>query len=802
MRYCSIAALVLAAPGLFGVATAAQAQTSASPAKDETVIQEVVVTAQHRSESVQKAAIPISVINGQALASAGVTNPSELTRLVPALHVSPQANTYEVFNVRGIANFAVTTWADPAVLVNYDGVPIASGAGTVGLFYDMDRMEVVKGPQGTLYGRNATGGAVNILPKRPQLGVLGGDISAEFGNYNLQHVTGALNVPTSANSALRGSFDLINRDGYYSTGTGDDVAQAGRLQFRAEPTSALSIRIAGDYFHQGGRGPGAALVHGQYLPGTHSPLLAAAPPVGIGFAGVPDPQMGQFINPSNPWTDVNDPSVCSVKAAYFGGNQAVCLDDSHVNNQFWGLNATIGYDFGFANLTVIPAYRAQSIAMIAHNNPDLHQFENASQTSVEARLASSHDESARLKWVVGGFWIDNPDHGDFGINLIPAPTTELSGFTHLDTTSWATFAQATYSVLPGARITGGIRYTVDDKTFNVRTVDNPPNDLCGPGSPAGCLVSASQAKKSWNAVTWKVGVEFDVARNSLLYFNVDRGYHSGGFFTSSGTDFSYQPEFVTAFTAGSKNQLFDRRLQVNIEGFHYQYSGQQISHTNVAAYPGGPPPFGLFIIPGFITQNIGYSQIWGIETDAAFKLTSTTLITADLQWEHATYDKFLFSSGVLPMTSGCTALPPTPTGLPAPFNLNDFFSCAGKPMLQTPELKLTFGIQQTVPLANGASLVGGFNAYVQSSQWASGGYIYLPYEHVGTQWSSDLDLTYNAPAGKWSVTAFVHNVTNQANTSMSYGTGDLGGIGPYFGSPPVRYLDPPRTYGMRVAAHF
>ncbi len=762
MNRYSIAALVHALPFLV-VAASAWAQDDA--------LDEVVVTAQRREESAQRSAIAISVVTPQDLADAGITNPVELTKIVPALQVTPTSSTFTIFNIRGIANYAVNPWSDPAILFNYDGVPIARPTGVYGLFYDLERVEVLKGPQGTLYGRNATGGAINVLPHRPELGKFGGDLSVEIGNYDLKHVAGAVNVPVTDQAALRAAFDIMDRDGYLSTGTSDNVGQAGRLQFRVEPSDALSIVLGGDYYHQGGRGPGSTLIHGRYLVGTSQA----------------DPQMRQPVAGS--WTDLNDPSVCAATAAYFSNDRSVCLNTSRVDNTFWGVNATIDYQFSFGTFTILPAYRRSTVNFDGHNNPNFHQRLVEKQTSVEARLASN-DTDAPLKWVVGGFWLDNPSHGDMGVSLRPTELTLLSNLTDLGTTSWAAFAQGTYSVRPRARVTAGVRYTRDEKDFEARAVDNT-GAITG---VVGRTLSSQDRNKSWSAVTGKAGVEFDAADNSLLYFNYERGYHSGGFFITGLPNDNYKPETVQAYTVGSKNLFLDRRLQVNVEAFHYYYTNQQISHLMTSVFGGVPAP-------GFVTENVGKSRIWGVELDTAYKVTPNTLITADLQWLRARYDEFTYSSGVAPTTSGCTALAPRPTGI-AGFPVSFFYDCSGRQMVNSPTWKSAVGIQQTIPLGNGGDIVGEMRAYAQSSAWLNG-YDYLPFDRDGTNWSGDVSLSYRAPEERWSLTAFMNNFTNERNAAVIYGTGDTeNSVTHANGSPPTAVWKAPRTYGVRMAAHF
>ena len=207
---------------------------------------DIVVTAQRRVENSQRAAIPLAVIDGAALTSAGVTQASRLNELAPALSIEPSSTGNLIF-LRGVGNFTVTAASDPAVAFNYDGVYVGRPTSTTGVFYDLERVEILKGPQGILYGRNATGGAINILPRQPKLGEFSGYAAFAYGNYNTVNVEGAINVPMGEHGALRISATTSNHDGYLRDGTQDEKTLALRVQMKAELTPNLTIRVAGDY---------------------------------------------------------------------------------------------------------------------------------------------------------------------------------------------------------------------------------------------------------------------------------------------------------------------------------------------------------------------------------------------------------------------------------------------------------------------------------------------------------------------------------------------------------------------------
>ncbi len=219
-------AILLSLPG---TAIAQKSTSQAAPipaptdhaATDEAGLGDIVVTAQRRVESSQRAAIPLAVIDGATLTSAGITQASRLNELAPALSIEPSSTGNLIF-LRGVGNFTVTAASDPAIAFNYDGVYIGRPTSTTGVFYDLERVEILKGPQGILYGRNATGGAINILPAQPRIGETSGYVTAAYGNYSTFNAEGALNLPVGENGAFRIAATTSNHDGYLQDGTSDE----------------------------------------------------------------------------------------------------------------------------------------------------------------------------------------------------------------------------------------------------------------------------------------------------------------------------------------------------------------------------------------------------------------------------------------------------------------------------------------------------------------------------------------------------------------------------------------------------
>src|SRR5687767_5424739 len=215
MLFRSIARIGLTAgAALLPGAALAQAPVQPSPG----VLEEVVVTAQRREETLQKSSLSSQVLSDEELWRAGVAHSSDLNRLIPGIQIAGGGNAAQIY-IRGVGDFAASPLSNPAVAVNVDGVYISRPQGVNSNFYDLARLEVLRGPQGTLYGRNASGGALNLVTNRPSLDGVEGWVGLGAGNYSLFEAQGAINVPLGETVAIRAAGNVVERDGYLSDDT-------------------------------------------------------------------------------------------------------------------------------------------------------------------------------------------------------------------------------------------------------------------------------------------------------------------------------------------------------------------------------------------------------------------------------------------------------------------------------------------------------------------------------------------------------------------------------------------------------
>jgi iron complex outermembrane receptor protein len=722
---------------LMGGASAAWAQDTTSPApSDNTALGDIVVTAERVESSTQKSALAITAVSGDALDRAGVTKVTDMVKLVPGLEIASAGTLTQVY-IRGVGANAASSYAEGAVAVNLDQAYIARPTAIGGSFFDLERVEVVKGPQGTLYGRNATGGAMNIVTRKPKLGELSADGLLEVGNYDAIKLNAAFNIPLSSVVAARVAGQYVKHDGYLSDGYNDDDSLSLRGHLLFQPSDDFSLLLSSDYYRQKGMG--------------QSWTIAS--------------QKDDWIGPSDPRSQALFSAAAIARyGPALGGQIPLPKNNGYVNNDTIDVRATLTWNLGFADLTVIPDYRRSKVDTIFYPNGVFGVIEDvAKQRSLETRLSNKGDA---LTWVVGAYYFHETQDTFYSYTQ---GLFNQEVFGDLDSKNYALFGQATYSVTPEFRVTGGARYTKEDKD-QVGTV------FC---SSLFCPLSGVRVPfdghLSFDNVSWKVGAEYDLAPRSMAYAHVSRGYKGGGFSPIVAPN-TFGSEKLTAYTIGIKNRFLENRLQVNVEGFYWDYIGQQVGFLSSGQ-----------IAPGrigsvFVTENIGKSTIKGVDLDVAFKATSAIRLGARIGYLHAKADNFIYTPASVPF-SACAI-----SGAPPRVIVN----CSGRDLPRSPKWSGTLTYDQTVDLPNDGSLLVSLSSRFSSRY--SGSIFYLPEHQQEAYTRTDASLTYTAPGKNWSLGAFVNNIEDNAVLTMA-GT---------FSLMRVDYvnLQPPRTYGVRATINF
>jgi iron complex outermembrane receptor protein len=776
-------------------------EPSTSAAQPVAGVPDIVITAQRRSENLQRAAIAVSAISGDALEAAGITRPAELTAVIPSLQVVPAAGPYNLFYLRGVGNFNGNSFSDAAVAFNFDGVYLSRPSATTGFFYDLERVEVVKGPQGTLYGRNATGGAINVISRRPDFNRFGLEASVEYGNHDALRLDGAINVPVGDRAAFRFAGIYVSHDGFLNDGTDDQKDWGARASFRIEPAPNLRISATADYFHQGAQGPGATplgAVNGVATPTTFNL----------------DDRIG-FLSPQG--------------QAFYTGQRNTLLgrnfyaipasQNPFQDNDYWGISATVDWETSIGTFTIIPAYREGSLDYRSYvPGFYIRQREETNQTSLEARFATSEEHPLRV--LLGSFYFNDSATDPF-VAYIHQSNGSFQNNIDLGTESVAVFGRLTYAVTPELRFSVGARQTWEEKSFtgNLLSVSRicaplpftncpvapqipydpfppalvPPGQVIVPplgpppygglpdpaGSPALIQVATpivADQRANWDRLTWRVAADWDVTPRNLLYVSYETGFKAGGFFFSADQGV-YNPENIRALTIGSKNRFFDNRLQVNVELFHWRYRGQQISHLT----------FDSVGTPIFATENVGRASFKGVEVELRLAATDTTTLTADVQYLDARYSNFIYTTpnqnGGFFNGTGC------PNGA-APA-LVYTIDCSGRRPPNAPKWTINFGGQQRIPVSFGEFVIDA-RAHFQSQTLT--GLEFLPVEYQDSHWLIDAAITYYAPQRRYYLGAFVNNMFDEAVLANTFPTP--------FSSFYTASIRPPRTYGLRAGVNF
>lgn len=731
-------------------------------------LEDIVVTAQRREENLQKTAVAVSAVTGDDLTKSGITEASNLGRLVPSLVVQPTGGTTSFF-LRGVGTVSQNSFSENAVSFNFNGIYVGRPTAPAGVFYDLERVEVVKGPQGTLYGRNATGGAINVIPKKPQLGNFSGEALLEYGNYDSKKGSLALNIPLGEIAALRVAGQIVNRGGYISDGYDDDKGEAVRASLLIQPSDMWSMTLVGDYYNQHGKGSGAVLL----------PSAAFAVPDLADRLSVSDPRAHAAIRGYA--ARVFAPPFCGGFGNFVNsGCISLAGTDGFLDNKFYGVSATVVGDMEFGTLTFVPAWRRSDVRFrtylpgFAGDIVDL-----AEQTSLEVRLASNEDQ--RLRYVIGAFYFGENQATE---NFFSQGNLSTTRFTpRLNTESIAAFGQLTLDVSDGFRLVAGGRYTNESKSQLTSTA---AGGLPGPIQPP--LSAPFTGDLNFKKFTWKAGVEFDAGPASLLYANVATGFKSGGFFVAQPPSNTFEPETLRAYTVGAKNRFFDNKLQLNVEAFYWDYTDQQIT------YVGGVRTGAGIFAQGSITQNAGKSRMYGAELEARFAPSRNDLFNLNVQYLNGKYNSLLtsnFSPTGAPVTTGCTTIGSRAAN--PGINGARFYDidCSGKPTVHSPRWALNLGYERTFDLSADLHLIFGARGNIESSRFMNSNY--RPEEKQDGFATADAYLTLES-MNSWSITGFINNITDEEILARA-------GTRPILDFP-VGTLRPPRTYGVRVGFSF
>ncbi|HEX3603343.1 MAG TPA: TonB-dependent receptor [Steroidobacteraceae bacterium] len=543
-------AAVAGTGAIFMSAGGLAAARSSSPG--DSGLEEIVVTAQRRAESAQSVGIAMSVLSGESLADKSISYVNDLQNAVPSLQVEPAfGSSQPQFRLRGVGFIDYTSNNTSPVGVSLDGVAFALPIQTQGQLFDIDRVEVLRGPQGTLYGRNTTGGEINFISNRPTAEPHAG-FSLEYGTHNELNAEGFVSGRLAEGllgrlsvAAEQGGAWQRNRVTGQSLGDKDKIALRGQLQW--DPSEALNFRLGVHGARDKSDEQGLYLLQ-TYIPGSGPPIAADTSRYATGWA----------LNPAFA-------KLIGIDAGSKPG----------LNNGNDGVDLTANIDFGGAKLTSISAY--DKLIRREYGDWDATQFNDSDEYlnsglnvfSQELRLASSR---GAFDWVAGVFYSNEDLHENFYSDLtdrlggIAVTTYEQAG------NSVGVFAQGNYQLTESLKATLGVREDHESRELiGLNTAFLPGAPSLTGGALGGSITS--------NLPSGKAELDYKPLSGTLLYASISRGVKSGGFtahntVTAPSAD-PFEPEKLTAYEAGVKSDVTST-LRVDASAFFYRYRDQQI----------------------------------------------------------------------------------------------------------------------------------------------------------------------------------------------------------------------------------
>lgn len=749
------------------MAVAAPAFAQQAPEDTTTAAPEIIVTAQNRRESLQNVPIAISVVTGEALASRGVTDFTSVQKVSPVLNVTSDTNNTRV-SVRGVGSLTNNEAQDQSIAVNIDGEYINRPTILNAAIFDLDRVEVLRGPQGTLYGRNSTGGAVNFITRKPG-DTFAANGSATYGNYNAVLVDGGIDLPFGDIGGVRVSGFYRRHDGYTrNTGTvfsptpafvpnraarsDDDNTGGGRISLRLKPTTGLTIDAAVEHIVQDLKISTQAW-QDMTAPGNNPGTNPAA--CSNGWTAIGTVPGGIQCLPTN--TNLLSKIDREAYASPFTGTGTLHQESTAVRGR-------IAYDLGGATLTYTGGYRYTLNRGGNALSPAFYFTNFGANVATQSHELRLNGVTSGVQWQFGGFYFREKQNTNGGLYspFIAANGSYVNYFRHPTLSDSASlFGQVEVPVTEQLTAVVGGRYTSDKRNAQFKNYFFAFNS--GPIELINQPSSTTPLHYSGSKFTWSAGLNYKPNSDVLVYGKVSTGYKAGGF---DGTGKAFNPENNTAYEAGTK--LTFGRNTLNLAGFYYDYKDLQ---NDVLLNPA----------VGAQTFNAGKARIYGLEAETVLRPSSNDTITASASLLHAKYVTFLASVQSYNIGNAPTT--------PQTINL------AGYRMPQAPNFVFTLGWDHVFDMGSaGTVTASAFTRY-------KGDYFLDFYNyndsHQKERTQTDFSLEYKPENKRFSVQAFVRNIENYRSLAFS-GNTVVPGVANIFNW----QFSPPRTYGVRLGFDF
>jgi outer membrane receptor protein involved in Fe transport len=789
----------LLATGAFlaSIGSAAGAQ-EAPPPRPEAGIDDIVVTAQRRAEPLQDVPIAVSAFSGETLGERRIDDALDVQFNTPNLILVGNDRP----TLRGVGNNAISSTAENGVPVFTNGAYIGGRAENE--FFDLERLEILRGPQGTLFGRNTTGGAINLVTRKPTER-LGAEGFVEFGNFDSLRIKGAVNLPIAPGFEQRFAGYYLRRDGYTSNlATGNRID--GRDQFGLRSSTHLKlgantdVNLVVQYYKEdssrsrenkrlckavpvlgcspvelGFDSPDATATVFQTLLRAVGTPQGIFPPAGNIYAGAPNPRDLRSVAADYDPRFRAEELLGTLEISHRFGDLTLTSLTGYSRSE---TQASTDYDnaalpFRFLRPITYRLDRNSVITTDQLRTTDNFVAESRSWTQ-ELRLAS--DTGGAFDFTAGLFYLDSEGSASFEIfhpglelaaiafRLPEASRSFINETPFSKTESWAGFGEGYFRLAEATKLTVGVRYTKDEKAIRTRTI------LLAPPGPF------VEAERSYSRVTGRIALDHQAdlgfTDDTLLYASVARGYKAGGLNPGNAASPEFQPETVNAFEVGAKNQLAGRTLQANLAAFYYDYKDLQLAQR----------------VAGTAVTANGDAEVWGVEGEFLWAPTRAFKANANLSYLGTRIKDFTTVDAANPAQIDPRVTAPTRTP-EVPVNLQ------GNKLPYAPEFKVNVGAQYTLPLgASGwsATLRGD---YVWQDEFFAREFN-TPNDRIGSWQYGNALLRFDNEASTLSIEAFIKNIGDSDNITNSII--EDAQVGSYRN---VRVLEP-RTYGIALRAAF
>ena len=783
----SIIGLLFASPAAW-----AQADASANPADTRFGAQTITITATKRLQDIQDVSASVTALDEKALDRAGIVDPTRLGLVVPGLRVG-YSGAEARFAIRGARTNNVGVEAQQVVGVFNDGAYVATTGQAMASYLDLQRIEVLRGPQGTLYGRNTFAGAINIISNQPDFGEAYGSVGTLLGSYRRVRAQSVINLPASDTLAFRVALMGDKHDGYIKNsvleGPADDLrdenVQVGRVTARWRPFKGFDNTLRLTTFE---RDTKSDAIWGYTQIGCYRNNGDPSTSTGLSATGTYVP--GHCWRPGPDSAAATGTSGASTKVDK--GPYDVARDGpSRAKSSGTSLNLQSNYDMGFAALNVLVNYdKYKALNYYDADYSDGYHYGQSGQDSltnffagfdsdqdsksIEVRLASSGD--TRLKWLLGAYWFKQQANWDFGF-LDKGVYTRYSTTTDtFDSKSTAIFANVSFDLTASTRVLGGVRTNKDSQK------------LIGGASGGGN-----------NKLLWRAGVEHDVSKDVMLYATASTGYRVGGVngsqLVAAGAPPTYTPETVTAYELGAKSQFMNRTLTLNGAVFMNRYRNMHAqSFVTACIDPNNPAT----CFASEYTSNGGAVDAKGLELEFNWLPGKSFFLNGSIAFLDAKFGNYLVGRvDGLGNFQGRQDVTRT-TG--------EIVAAGGVPSLQLRGWAPALSPKITAALQTGYLFnVGGDNVITPTLQLShSAKYWSFDYNVPGSEQPAytkvDVRLRWRNEKRGLTVEGFVENLTNKAVLARSviFGAGEANVP---TASIQANYADP-RTVGVKVSMDF